>query len=132
TFLVMALTAAYLMRLSARLLTREDLIVPAHFEAAEFFGGPALFQKRVMRWFAVMWALTFAAAMNVTALAAFRRQLLFNELVVLLGAVLLMIWTYRLNPREVLSLKPVKPAVWVGILFMIPSGYVTASGVFRI
>src|SRR5262249_37237759 len=132
TFGVMLCTAAFLMRASARMLTREDLIVPAHFEAAEFLGGPALFQKRILRWFALMWVITFAAASNIPALANFRRQLIFNEIVVLLGAVLLIIWTYRLNPREVLSLKPVKPAVWLAILFSIPSGYVTALGVFRI
>src|SRR5262249_51047762 len=38
----------------------------------------------------------------------------------------------RLNATDVLSLKPVKPAVWLAILFSIPSGYLTAIGVFRI
>jgi membrane protease YdiL (CAAX protease family) len=128
----MVLTAGYLMRVSARMLTREDLIVPAHFEAAEFVGGPRLFQKRVLRWFALMWVITFAAASNVPALANLRRQLIFNEIVIMLGAALLMMWIYRLDPREVLSLKPVKPAVWLGILFSIPSGYLTAIGVFRV
>jgi membrane protease YdiL (CAAX protease family) len=132
TFGVMIATAAYLMRASARMLTREDLVVPAHFEAAEFLGGPALFQKRVLRWFAVMWVVMFAAASNVPALAAFRRQLLFNEIVVMLGATLLMIWAYRLNPKEVLSLRSVKPVVWIAVLFMIPSGHVTAFGIFRL
>ena len=49
----------------------------------------------------------------------------------MLAATLLMMKAYRLNPREVLSLKPVKPAVWLAILFAIPSGYVTALGIFR-
>ena len=132
TFVVMLCTAAYLMRASARMLTREDLIVPAHFEAAEFLGGPALFEKRVLRWFALMWVITFAVATNFPALASFRRQLIFNEIVVMLGAVVLMMRIYRLDARDVLSLKPVKPAVWVGILFSIPSGYLTALGIFRI
>src|SRR6185436_1913791 len=90
TFAVMMLLAGYLMRYSARLLAREDLIIPAHFEAAEFLGGPALFQKRVVRWFALMWAVTFAVAMNISTLATIQRQLIFNEIVVLLGGVLLM------------------------------------------
>jgi sodium transport system permease protein len=132
TFAVMMLAAVYLRRVSARMLTREDLVIPAHFEAAEFLGGPALFQKRVLRWFALMWVVTFAVATNVRALASFQRQLLFNEIVVMLGAAVLMMWTYRLNPTEVLSLKPVKPAVWVAILFLIPSGYLTALGVFQV
>jgi membrane protease YdiL (CAAX protease family) len=132
TFSVMVCTAAYLMRASARMLSREDLIVPAHSEPAEFLGGPALFQKRVLRWFALMWVVTFAVASNVPALASFRRQLLFNEIVVMMGAAFLMMWTYRLNPREVLSLKPVKPAVWLAVLFAIPSGYITALGIFQV
>ena len=131
TLAVMVCTAAYLMRASARMLAREDLIIPAHSEATEFLGGPALFQKRVLRWFALMWVVTFAVAANVPALATLRRQLLFNELVVMMGAAFLMMWIYRLNPREVLSLKPVKPAVWLAILFAIPSGYITALGVFQ-
>jgi len=132
TLAVMILTAAYLMRASARMLTREDLVVPAHFEAAEFLGGPALFQKRVLRWFALMWVIVFAVATNVQALASFQRQLIFNELVVMLGSSLLMLWIYRLNPTEVLSLKPVKPAVWLAILFLIPTGHLTALGIFQI
>src|SRR5437899_1263670 len=132
TFAVMSITAAYLMRASARLLSRENIVVPAQYEAAEFLRGPALFQKRVLRWFALMWVVTFAVAINVPALATFRRQLLFHEIVLLIGAVLLMLWTYRLNPVEALSLKRVKPAVWLAIVFSIPSGYLTALGVFRI
>jgi ABC-type Na+ efflux pump permease subunit/membrane protease YdiL (CAAX protease family) len=129
---VMALTSGYLMRVSARMLTREDLVIPGHFEAAEFIGGPMLFRKRVLRWFALMWVVTFAVATNISSLASLQRQLIFNEIVVMLGAALLMMWFYKLNPREVLSLKPVKPAVWLAILFLIPSGYLTALGVFRI
>jgi membrane protease YdiL (CAAX protease family) len=132
TFAVMVFTAGYVMRMSARMLTREDLVIPAHFEAAEFIGGPALFQKRVLRWFALMWVVTFAAAANIPALASLQRQLIFNEFVVMLGAAILMMWTYRLNPTEVLSLKPVKPAVWLAILFLIPSGYLTALGIFQL
>jgi len=132
TFGVMTLTAGLLMRVSARMLKREDLIIPSHFAAAEFLGGPALFQKRVLRWFALMWALTFVAATNVRALAVFQRQLIFNEIVVMLGAAVLMMWVYRLKPAEVLSLRRVKPAVWIGILFLIPSAYLTALGIFRV
>jgi sodium transport system permease protein len=132
TFSVMVLTAAYLMRVSARMLTREELVVPTHFESAEFLGGPALFQKRVLRWFALMWVVTFVAATNIPALQSFRKQLIFNEIFVMLGAALLMLWAYRLDPAETLSLKRVKPAVWFAVLFLIPSGYVTALGIFRV
>ena len=127
---VMIFTAAYLMSVSARMLAREDLVVPTHFEAAEFLGGAALFQKRVLRWFTLMWIVTFVVATNVPT--SFQGQLLFNEVVVMVGAALLMIRAYRLNPAEVLSLRPVKPAVWIAILFLIPSAYMTALGVFSL
>ncbi|HEU5238916.1 MAG TPA: ABC transporter permease subunit, partial [Pyrinomonadaceae bacterium] len=80
TFLVMVLTACYVIRASARMLTREDLVIPAHVSASEFLGGPALFEKRVLRWFGLMWVVTFAVAANVPALATFKRQILFNEI----------------------------------------------------
>jgi sodium transport system permease protein len=132
TFAVMVLAAAFLVRAAARMLSREDIIIPTHTQPAEFLGGPVLFQHRVLRWFALMWVVTFVAATNVPALSSFRRQLLFNEIAVMVGASLLMMWRYRLDPREVLSLKPVKPAVWLAILFAIPTGYVTALGIFRV
>ena len=131
TFAVMSIAAAYLIRASARMLSREDIIIISHSEPAEFLGGPALFQKRVLRWFALMWAITFAVAANIPQLATLRRQLLFNELVIMLGATLLMLKVYRLDVREALSLRPVKPAVWLAILFAIPSGHLTALAIFQ-
>jgi ABC-type Na+ efflux pump permease subunit len=132
TFGVMALTAGYFIRTSARMLSREDIILPTHKEPAEFLGGPALFQKRVLRWFALMWVVTFIVALNVPALATFRRQLLFNEVLIMLGATLLMLKVYGLDVRETLSLRGVKPAVWIGILFAIPSANLTVLGLFRL
>jgi sodium transport system permease protein len=132
TFGVMVLAAGYLVRAAARMLSREDIIIPSHTQPAEFLGGPVLFQHRVLRWFALMWVVTFVAATNVPALSSFRRQLLFNEIAVMVGASILMMWKYRLDPREVLSLKSVKPAVWLAILFAIPTGYITALGIFQV
>jgi sodium transport system permease protein len=132
TFVVMALFAAFLMRTSARMLAREDLIIPSHSEPAEFLGGPVLFQKRVLRWFALMWAVTFAVAANIPQLATFQRQLLFNEVVIMIGATLLMLRLYNLDVRDALSLRRVKPVIWLAILFAIPSGYLTALAIFRI
>jgi sodium transport system permease protein len=132
TFGVMVFTAAYLVRAAARLLAREDIVIPTHVAAAEFLGGPALFQRRVLRWFALMWVVTFAVASNVPAMQNFRRQLLFNELVIMIGASLLMMRVYGLNPREVLSLKPVKPVIWLAVVLAAPAGYITALGVFRL
>jgi sodium transport system permease protein len=131
-FAAMTLAAAWTVRASAKMLSQENLITAGSAEGVEFAGGPALFPRHVLRWFAVMGVILFAVALNVKQLSTFRAQLLFNELVIFLGGALLMIWKYRLNPRTALALRPVKPLVWLGILLAIPSSLVVASGVFRL
>jgi sodium transport system permease protein len=132
TFLVMLGVAVWLMRTASHMLSREDIVLPAHAEPAEFIGGKALFGKRVLRWFALMWAIEFAAAANVPQLASLRRQILFNEIFLMLGASLLMIRLYKLNVRETLSLRSVKPVVWLAVLFAIPTANSAAVAVFRL
>lgn len=131
-FAVMVLAAAWALRASANMLSKESLITASEADAADLAGGAALFPKHVLRWYAVMGAVLFAIALNVPQLATFRAQILFNELVIFLGAVLLMIRKYRLNVREALALRPVKPLVWLGVVLAIPSGLVVATGVFRL
>ena len=63
-FLSMGLFAAWLLRLSLRVLLHENIVLPSLAEPAEFTGGPALFEKRAMRWFILMWVVQFAAAVN--------------------------------------------------------------------
>jgi sodium transport system permease protein len=58
--------------------------------------------------------------------------LLFNEVALFLAGPLLMIWKYRLDVREALALRPVKPIAWIAALLAIPSGHVVAIGVFRL
>jgi sodium transport system permease protein len=125
TFIVTVITAAWLQHSAVRILSREEIILPAFAEPAEFQGGAPLFRKRVLRWFALIAAIQFAADANVPQLASIRLQLAFNEIVVLLGASLLMIRLYKLNIHDTLSLRSVKPVVWLAILFAIP----TASSV---
>ena len=43
-----------------------------------------------------------------------------------------MIRRYRLDVREALALRPVKPAVWVAVLAGVPAGLLTGIGVFRL
>jgi len=131
-FAVMTLAAAWAVRASAKMLSKESLITASEVDAADLAGGVALFPKHVLRWYAVMGAVLFAIALNVPQLATFRAQIFFNELVIFLGAVLLMIRKYRLNVREALALRPVKPLVWLGVVLAIPSGLVVATGVFRL
>jgi sodium transport system permease protein len=128
---VMVASAAWAMRVSAGMLSKERLITASESDAADFAGGPTLFPRHVLRWYGVIGALLFAVAANVPQLATFRRQLLFNEVVLFLGASLLMIRRYRLDFKEALALRPVKPAVWLATLLAIPSGSLVAVGVFR-
>ena len=129
---VMAFAAAWAVRASARMLSKESLVTASETDAADLAGGAALFPRHVLRWYAVLCVVLFAVALNVPQLATFRAQLLFNELVIFLGGSLLMIRRYRLNLREALALRPVNPLVWLGILLAIPSGLVVATGVFRL
>jgi len=131
-FVVMSLAAAWAVRASAGLLSKESLITAGEADAADAAGGPALFPKHVLRWYALMGVALFAVALNVPQLSTFRAQLLFNELVLFLGVPLLMIWKYRLRFREALALRPVRPPVWIAVLLAIPAGNLTAVGVFRL
>jgi len=132
TFLVMVGFASWLMRTARLMLSRENIVLPAHAEPAEFIGGKALFAKRVMRWFALLWAVEFAAAANVPALASFQRQIVFNEIFLMLGASILIVRIYKLDLRDTFSLRAVKPVVWLAILCAIPTANSTAVAVFRL
>jgi sodium transport system permease protein len=132
TLVVMSATAAVLMWKSARLLSSEDIISTGNIDWQEQNGGPDLFQKRVLAWFAVMWAVIFAAASGVPQFATFRAQILFNEIAVFLGMSLLIMRVYRLNIREALALRPAKPVVWLAVLIAIPCGSIAANAVFRL
>jgi sodium transport system permease protein len=132
TFLVMVGVASWLMRTARQMLSREDIILPAHAEPAEFIGGKALFGKRVLRWFALLWAVEFAAAANIPALASLQRQIVFNEIVLMLGASIFIVRIYKLDLRETLSLRAVKPVVWLAIICAIPTANSAAVAVFRL
>ena len=132
TFLVMALTSFGIARASTRMLSKERLITASESDVADLEGGPSLFSKHVLRWYALLWAVMFAVAANIPQLATFRRQLLFNEIVIFLGAPALMIWKYRLNVRDALALRGVNPMAWIGVLLSIPSGHLVGIGVFRL
>ncbi len=132
TFVVMSLTAAGLIRYSARLLAREDIVVSAQHDQALLAGGENLFQRRVLQWFSVMWALMFAVAANVTQLQTPRAQLIFNEVGVFFACSVFMIWRYRLNPREVLGLRRLRWPVWISVLMAVPAAQVVAMAFFRL
>jgi sodium transport system permease protein len=131
-FMATTASAAWMIRQSARILSNERLITASDSDAADLAGGPALFPRHVLRWYAVMAAVMFGVAANVPELATFRRQLLFNELVIFVAAPLLMIWRYRLRPAEAFSFRRVRPVAWLAVLLLIPAGNLTGVGVFRL
>ena len=131
-WLVTAAAAVLLGRVAVRTLSTERLIAPSLADFAEVRGGPALFPRRVLRWFAVMWAVLLAISANMEARTDIRVQILVNLVVLFGGATLLMIRRYRLDPVEALALRPVKPAVWLAVLVGAPAGLVTTLGVMKL
>jgi sodium transport system permease protein len=132
TFAVMSLTAAALIRFSASLLAREDIVVSAQHDQAVLAGGENLFQRRVFHWFAVMWAVMFAVAANVPQLQTIRTQLIFNELGIFLLGSLLMVRRYRLDLREVLGIRRLRWPIWAAVLMAVPAAQVVAVAFFRL
>ncbi len=131
-FVAMAATALWTMRAAAKMLNEERLVTASESDAADLAGGPALFPKRVLRWYALLGVLMFVVAANVPQLATFRKQILFNELVIFLGGSLLMMFVYRLDFRQAWALRMPKAAVWPAVLLLIPSTNIMVLGIFRL
>lgn len=128
---VTAGAAALLARASVRTLSAEKLITASDTDAADLAGGPALFPRRVARWFAVLWALLLVWQLNVGG-GIDSRLLIVINMSVFGAAAWLMIARYRLPVRETLSLRNPPPAAWVGVLIGAPAGLVLADGVVRL
>lgn len=127
------LAAAYwVARAGARALTSERLIVGSEIPLPETGAGAELFRRNVLRWFLLIWVVMFAVATNVPALSGFRSQILFNIGLLFLGGSLLMLWRYRLNWRETLSLRAPHPVAWMAVLVGAPAGMLAAVGVFKL
>ncbi len=131
-WVVTAVAALWTSRLAVRALSTEKLITASEADSVDVRGGPALFPRHVLRWFAVMWALLLAIAVNMPAGTDIRVQLLVNLLGLFFGATVLMIRRYRLDVREALALRPVKPVVWLAVILAAPAGMVAGVGVFRL
>jgi len=58
------------------------ILTGGDMDAADFAGGPALFPKRVIRWYALMGVVIFLAVLNVPRLSAFQPQVIFIQLVI--------------------------------------------------
>lgn len=129
-WVVTAAAAAVLARASVHALSAEKLITASDIDAADLAGGPALFPRRVGRWFAGLWALLLVWQLN--AGGADSRLLLSINLAVFGVASWWMIARYRLPVRETLSLRTPPPAAWLAVLIGAPAGLVLADGVVRL
>jgi sodium transport system permease protein len=131
SWLVTAAAAVWSTRFGVRLLANEKLITVADRDAVDFLGGPALFGRHVLRWFALIWAVALLVN-NYIASADVRLQLLINLVGLFFGASCLMIRRYRLDPRAALALRCPRPAVWLAVVVGVPGGLLTGLGLFRL
>ncbi len=129
TFLSTVALAAWLARLTERTLSTEKLITAAELDEADLTGGPALFPRRVLRLFAVLWVMFFLSSLWFVGELEIRGQVTFNVIGLFGGASLLMLWRYRLDPRKALALRMPRPAVWPAVLLGAPSAFITGIGV---
>ncbi len=127
-WLATAGASVLLLRSAARRLSSEDLLGGG--ESIEIAGGPALFPKRVVRWFAMMWVAIFVAS-SYTSSLDIRWQVVVNLVGIFLGSSMLMLRIYRLDVRTALSLRGVPFASWLAVLVGAPSALVVAIGVSR-
>ncbi len=132
TCMVTSGAAIWTVRATARILSTEQLITSSQGDISPLSSKTSLFQRHVLKWYAVMGAVLFAIAANFPQLATFRRQLILNEVGIFLLVPFFMIWKYRLPIREALALRTVRPAVWLGVLLIIPSGHLVGIAVFRL
>ncbi len=97
----------------------------------ELLGGPDLFRKRVLKWFVVLWAVKVLVDFNLP-FQDLRAAVLVSVGLVFLAFPLIVIWRFRLDPREALALRMPRPGVWLGVLLGAPAGLVAANFAFRL
>ncbi|MBI4520954.1 MAG: CPBP family intramembrane metalloprotease [Gemmatimonadetes bacterium] len=131
-FFVNVMASAYAARLTVGTLSTERLITAAELDRAELLGGPALFPRRVLTWFGVLWALLLVTSLWFGEHVGIRGQVTFNLGVLFFGGALLMMRRYRLDPRSTLALRAPPAAAWLAVLVGAPSGLVTGVGVARL
>jgi sodium transport system permease protein len=132
SWLVTAGAALWILDWGVRFLAVEKLVTGSDRDAADATGGPALFQRHVLRWFAVLWAALIIVSGYYPPSTDLRAQIVINLLVLFLGASLFLMWRYRLDPRTTLALRAPRPMVWLAVLLGVPGGMLTGIGLFRL
>lgn len=124
----MLIAAFLLLRWSSRMLDKERLVTAQDLDEADLTGGAALFPRRVLLWFLGMWAIVIIAPSNIDALTRLEGQWAFNMFGVFFLGSLLMIRVHRLDWRQALAIRPVRPQAWLAVLLLVPSTLLT--GIF--
>lgn len=119
-------------RITSRLLSTERLITAAELERADITGGPALFPRHVLRWFAMLWALLLTTSLWMAGDVGIRGQVAFNLVGLFLGGTILMLRRYRLDPRRSLALRAPPAAAWPAVMIGAPSALVTGIGLTQL
>jgi sodium transport system permease protein len=132
SWLITAAAAAWVLDWGVRFLAVERLVTASDRDAADGMGGPAMFERHVLRWFAVLWAALLIVSGYYPPASDLRVQVLVNILGLFLGTSLLILWWYRLNPRSVLALRAPHPMIWLAVFLGIPGGMLTGIGLFRL
>ncbi len=132
TWLVSMAAAGAAGRAALRSLSAERLITAGGVDRAEHMGGAALLPRQVWRWFAAMWVVIFLVSLNAPQMQSLRRQVLFNLIVVFLGASLWIVRRYRLPWRQALAWRPVKPTVWLAVAIGAPAFHLAGLAVARL
>lgn len=124
-----ALGAAHL---TERTLSTERLISTAELDEADLTGGPALFPRRVLRWFGVLWVTLLLASLWLGEELGVRGQVLFNIMGLFFVGSLIMVRTYRLDPVQAYALRLPPAAAWPAVLVGAPSALVTGMGIAQL
>jgi sodium transport system permease protein len=130
SWVITALAAAWVTSRCVRAL-HSEAVVTGDTTREEFLGGPALFRKRVLRWFMVFWAVKLMLDLNVR-FDDLRVTVLFSVGFLFLAFPLLVIRHFRLDPVQALALRRPRAGVWLGVLLGAPAGLVAAQTVFRL
>lgn len=94
--------------------------------------SPQLFKRHVLRAFAVLWAVLLVVSLNLEGRLDIRGQVTVNLLGIFLAGTLVLVYRYRLSPREALALRPVRWPVWIAVAIGAPAGLLTGIAVFRL
>lgn len=132
SWLVTMGTAIWIIRTAERTLSTEHLIVPGIEDEGIHYNKRELFKRQVLPVFAILWVLFFILSMNTEGKLDLRVQLALNLIVLFLGASLVMIRRYRLDPVSTLQLRLPRIFVWPLVIIGAPAALIVVSALAQL